>query len=124
MIFLRRSDYLPIGVDLGFDSIKLLQLQQRGGTLAVRAAAQHIIPDENRSDGESRVAYALSQLRELIRENGFRGRHVTTVLPREYVQVKTIRLPVLPEAELQSAIELEARNLFTFHPRRRSAAGD
>jgi type IV pilus assembly protein PilM len=116
MIFLRSANHLPIGVDLGFDSIKLLQLQQRGGGLAVRAVAQHFVPDAEKSTGEKRVAYAIGQLRELMRDSDFRGRQVVAVLPREYVQVKTIRLPVLPDVEMQSAIQLEARNLFTADP--------
>jgi type IV pilus assembly protein PilM len=37
-------------------------------------------------------------------------------MPRELVQVKTIRLPSLPESEMRAAIETEARTLFTSAP--------
>jgi Tfp pilus assembly PilM family ATPase len=42
------------------------------------------------------------------------GRQVVTSLPREIVQVKNLRLPMIPPHELAAAVEFEARNIFTF----------
>jgi len=115
MIFLSRSEHLPIAIDLGHESVKVLQLQERGGALAVMAAAQQVM-DSGELAGSDRVAIAIPHLRRLIHEGGFRGKQVAAVLPREFVKVKTIRLPVLPESDLKSAIELETGDLFTLPP--------
>src|SRR5581483_1897548 len=48
------------------------------------------------------------------RQNPFSGRRIVAPLPREIVQVKNLRLPSMPVAELQSAIEFEARSIFPF----------
>lgn len=112
MIFLRRSEHQPIAVDLGHDSLKVLQLQERAGALSVVAAAQQVLSRDGVNDA-NRTEAMIDLLRDLVRKHRFCGRHVVAVLPREHVHVKTLRLPVLPEPELQSAIELEARNLFT-----------
>ncbi len=115
MIFLRRAEHLPIGVDLGHERLKLLQLRERNGNLSVLAAAQRSTEDLGVS-GLDRVACLVPQVKQLISASGFYGRHVVAVLPRELVQVKTIRLPALPEAEMRVAIETEARALFTTPP--------
>ncbi len=116
MIFLRRAEHLPIAIDFGHQGLKVLQLRESAGTLSVMAAAQAAVEVGGSLSGTERVAVAIPQLRRLFHEGGFSGRQIGVVLPREFVQVKTIRLPVLPENDLKSAIELEARDLFTLSP--------
>ena len=47
MIRLTRAQVQPIGLDIGHDSVKLLQLEVVGETLSVTAAARHALPDES-----------------------------------------------------------------------------
>jgi type IV pilus assembly protein PilM len=111
MNFLSRSEPLPIAVDLGTHSLKLLQLQERGGRLSVLGWAQQSSPVL--TPGADRIGESIASLREMMRGGTFRGSAVTVVLPRECVQVKTLRLPILPEQELQAAIDLESHRIFT-----------
>ncbi|HEY0009611.1 MAG TPA: pilus assembly protein PilM [Tepidisphaeraceae bacterium] len=110
MIFLRRSKHLPIGVDLGSGGVKLLQLEERQGSLAVIAKAYGAVTEA--APGETRISQAIAQMGDLIRRGEFRGRQIVLPLPREWVQVKTLRLPVLPEADLQATVRVEAESLF------------
>lgn len=115
MIFLRRAEHQPIAADLGYDSIKLLQLQERGGTLSVLAMHQHIHatgPDVDRPS----TSEAIAMLPEMLRANGFRGRNVAVTLPRDFVQIKTLRMPMLSDTELETAITFEASALFNAGP--------
>lgn len=115
MFRLTRSQVLPIGLDIGLDSIKMMQVEVVGGALAVRAAAKQAMPDEARQQPQDvRLAVAVDLVRQMIRSNGFAGRHVVTALPREIVQVKNLRLPQIPAAELAAAVQFEARNIFSF----------
>lgn len=114
MFRMRRQQHLPIGLDLGSDSVKLLQPEVQGETLSVRSAVRRELPVEARAGVASRIGGACSVLRDLLDEGNFAGRRVVAAVPREFVHVKNFRLPPMPLAELEGAVPLEARNLFTF----------
>ena len=114
MIRLTRSQVQPIGIDIGFDSIKMLQLEAVGQSLAVVAAARQQFPEEVRTQPELRMPLAVDMIRKMLRQGGFVGREIVTSLPREIVHVKNLRLPMIPPHELAGAVEFEARNIFTF----------
>lgn len=114
MLRLMRSQVLPIGVDIGFDSVKMLQLEVADGALAVLCAAKREMPDEARANAELRLPVAIDLIRQMLRQEGFRCRHIVTTLPREMVHVKNLRLPMIPPGELESVVRFEARNIFPF----------
>src|SRR5687768_7149354 len=110
MIRLSRSQVQPIGVDLGADSVRMLQLEVSGRALSVRAAARRELPEEARLDPERRLPAAADLVRQMLRQHGFVGRSVVAAMPREIVHVKNLRLPKIPPAELEAAVQFEARN--------------
>ena len=113
MIRLSRSQIQPIGLDIGQDSIKMLQVEVVGGdSLAVVAAARAPLPEEARRDPSLRVPAAVEVIRQLLRRGGFHGRRVITSLPREMVQIKNLRFPAMPPSDLEQAVTFEARSLF------------
>jgi type IV pilus assembly protein PilM len=114
MIRLTRSQVQPIGLDIGFDSIKMLQLEALEQSLSVVAAARQQFPEEVRTQPELRLPVAVDMIRKMLRQGGFVGRDVVTSLPREIVHVKNLRLPTIPPHELAAAVEFEARNIFAF----------
>ena len=114
MIRLTRSQVQPIGIDIGFDSIKMLQLEAVGQSLSVVAAARQQFPEEVRTQPELRMPLAVDMIRKMLRQGGFVGREIVTSLPREIVHVKNLRLPIIPPHELAGAVEFEARNIFSF----------
>src|SRR5262245_33630387 len=119
MIRLTRSQVQPIGLDLGADSVKLLQLEvmDQQQSLSIVAAAKQVLPDEARGQqtpAEVRLAVSMDIVRQLMRNTPFRGRGIITCLPREIVHVKNLRLPMMPPAEVESAVQFEARNIFPF----------
>jgi len=114
MIRFSRSQVLPIGVDIGFGSVKLLQLEITQDLLKVVAAAREPMPAEAPSDAQSRVAVAVQMIRRMLAGGDFRGKRVITCLPRELVHMKNLRLPPMPPDELAGAMQFEAKNLFPF----------
>src|SRR5687768_18346657 len=110
-----RTHPQPIGLDVGHDSVKLLQVQTAGeSTIRAVAAARHYFPADVRSQPAVRVAAAVEPIRKLLRDGGFVGRRVVAALPREIVHVKNFRLPAMPEPEMDAAVRYEAPNLFGF----------
>jgi type IV pilus assembly protein PilM len=114
MIF-KNSDIQPIGLDIGHDSVKMLQLEVDGGILKVRCAARRRIEASKCGRGEPAMDAALELAGDMLRHGGFAGRSVVAALPREIVHYKNLRLPIMPPAELPAAIRFESRNIFSFN---------
>ncbi len=114
MFRLSRAQPQPIGVDIGQDSIKLLQLQVVGNELEVIAAAKQAISEEVRSQPQLLMKNVTDMIRQMLRHQPFVGRNIITSLPRGIVHVKNLRLPLMPAAELEAAVQFEAKNIFPF----------
>jgi type IV pilus assembly protein PilM len=116
MLRLTRSQVQPIGLDLGADSVKLIQLEVTDNALSVVAAARQPLPDEARAHPDVRLAVSMDLVRQMLRNHPFVGRNVVAALPREIVQVKNLRLPMMPLTELESAVQFEARSIMPLDP--------
>jgi type IV pilus assembly protein PilM len=115
MIRFTRAQIQPIGVDIGSASVKLLQMEVAGLSLSAIAAAREQLPTGTALETwPERTAAAADLIRHMLRHNAFSGRKVVAALPSEIVQVKNLRLPLMPMEELRSAIEFEAKNIFPF----------
>jgi type IV pilus assembly protein PilM len=114
MIRLTRSQVQPIGLDVGFDSVKMMQVETVGQTLSVVACARQAIPPASRETPEARQAAISDCVRQMFRQGGFSGRHVVAALPREILHVKNLRMPLIPQHELPAAVRFEAKNIFPF----------
>jgi type IV pilus assembly protein PilM len=120
----QQTNTQPIGLDLGHDSVKLLQLEVHGGssldspgaprTLSVVAAARHSISEEARTNPARRVELCADIIQRLLAQQPFVGRKVVATLPREVVHIKNLRLPIIPADELEAAVSFEAKSIFGF----------
>lgn len=108
-----RRQHLPIGIDFGFDGVKLLQLSAGASGLAVVAAASQTVDGEAGRLPFERLSESVLVIGKLLRRDAFHGRSAVVALPRELITVKNLRLPLIPEAELSAAISFEAETLFS-----------
>ncbi len=111
---LGRKQPLPIGLDIGLDSVKMLQVAPVGQHLAVVASARMAVPEEARVDSSKHLAAATELVGQMLQTHPFQGRRVAACLPRNIVQIKNLRLPLIPPAELAASVDFEARNIFSF----------
>jgi type IV pilus assembly protein PilM len=120
MVKWTKRQILPIGLDIGHDTVKLLQLEVIDGALHVHGAAtkalNSVVNPIHEKAGETDLLPpgAASAIRELLRGGDFHGRHVIAALPRQIVHVKNLRLPPMPASEMASVVQFETRNLFPF----------
>lgn len=114
MIRFTRAQVLPIGVDIGHDSIKMLQVEAVGTSLEVTAAARMPLPPEAKADPTRRLPCAADLIRQMLRLHPFRGRRIVAALPRDIVTAKNLRLPPIPASEVAAVVKFEARNVFPF----------
>lgn len=115
MFRLKRTQILPIGLDIGRDRAKLLQLEVDGATLSA-VAAKHFEYGEKSAaeDPWQRIAVAARVASQSLKAWGFKGKSVVPAIPREMICVKNIRIPSMPPAQLEPAIYEEARRLLPF----------
>ena len=109
-----RRKHWPIGLDIGRHSIKMLQLRKVGQTVCVSACARWEFADGAGADPKQRRRETVNAVREMLRDHRFRGRRVVSALSSEDLNIKNVRLPQMPEDELMSALEQEARARFGY----------
>jgi type IV pilus assembly protein PilM len=117
MFRLNRLQVQPIGVDIGHDSVKMLQLEVREDKLVVRSSARQMLEASapaGSSPAELISAQTAQAIKDMLSSGDFAGRSAVVALPRHIVHVKNLRLPPVPPGELASVIDFEARGVFPF----------
>lgn len=105
---------LPIGLDIGTTTVRMLQLSGREHDLRVMDAAKFAIPAEARTHLNRRREAVVEGIRRLVKERRFRGREAVAALPAGALAVRNIRMPKMPDEELATAVNWEAQNKFPF----------
>lgn len=106
----------PIGLDLGSQSIKMVQLARQGEVFTVQAAASALLPSDLATQGGARIAALAPLIRQLHKQGRFRGRQVVTCLPVHQMHLKSLRLPRMPREELNAAVQWEANDRLKLSP--------
>jgi type IV pilus assembly protein PilM len=105
----------PIGVDIGATGVKMLQLRKLGSGFALTAAAQIDLAttiEELQSDEYApRLAAAIARRAET---GGFRGKRCVISIDDRMLRVRSVRHPMMPEAEMDRAVRLDAPNRLGF----------
>ena len=98
------SRTLPIAVDIGTETIKLLQVEPKGeGQHRLLAAACEVIPEEVRGKPMEHDAFVGEAIRKMLTE-GFKGKQVVTCLPAGRMAVQHLRIVKMSNDELQKAL--------------------
>lgn len=106
MIFsLRKPRCGPIGIDIGTQSLKLVQLD--GARRQIVDIARH---EFNAADSEQRERQLVDALRRTRETHGFRGRTAVVCLSGEQLFVQNIRVPQATGDELKRIVANEAAN--------------
>jgi len=107
----------PIAVDIGTETIKLLQVEPREGQYRLAAAACETIPEAVRGKWSEREAFISEALRKMLGD-GFRGKQVVTCLPAGVVAVQHIRMGKMSADDLVKALPFEAAGKLPFDANR------
>lgn len=88
---LGKSAVLPIAVDFGTSSLKMLQVH-RGDALTLVSAAELPTPEALLGDAEKRFAYQCEQLPKLMKGAGFKGKRAVCALPASRTICKQMQI--------------------------------
>ncbi|MEM8737219.1 MAG: pilus assembly protein PilM [Planctomycetota bacterium] len=107
-----KPNQLPIGIDVGEHSVRLLQIGRRGASLRVIAAASAELSSGPAADTTHYHQAVTDAIKSSLDRGGFSGNLAVSTLPSSAVQCKNLRLPLMPADELHSAVEWEATERF------------
>lgn len=94
---------LPIGVDLGSCSAKLVQLAVSGRSYEVVACAKAELPEMSGLTEEARQQALVARVQSELHEHKFRGNDCISALLDREVHIKNIRVPCVREAASSAA---------------------
>lgn len=104
----------PIGLDIGSNCIKMLQLEPTKSGLFAVASGYYHFPANLDQDDPQRRDLAVQAVRKLLKEKHFRGRKVISAMPDRDVIIRTVRLAQLSGERLAETIRYEAAEKFPF----------
>ncbi len=109
-----RNKRLPIALDIGADSVKMLQVRRSPASWSIIAAGMARMACQAQQDPAAWRKEVVATVRNLLGANGFSGHKVVTALSCGELSIKSVRLPSMPEAELREAVKWEAKERFGF----------
>jgi type IV pilus assembly protein PilM len=113
---LKIRNQLPIGLDIGHHSIKMIQLSCKDGKFGVVAAHKIQMDTSPDADPQQRREFVVSSVSKMIESGDFRGSNVVTCLPNESIQITSLRLAEASENGIKQALNKEVVQRFGLDP--------
>ena len=107
-----------IGLNIGNDSIKVVELQAKGSDIAVTAMGMMPTPAESISNGVVMSVGALQHaVRDLFKQSGIKSKRVTlSVAGTGALVVRVIEVPRMTDKELDANMQQDADRYIPFPP--------
>ena len=113
---LKTSGLRPIGLDIGHNSIKMIQLVINGGRISVLAADKVRIDAGINGDAEQRREFVTSAIKQMLAEGNFRGRNVVSCLPNDKLRITSLRLAEAEGEKVEQVLRKEVAERFGLDP--------
>jgi type IV pilus assembly protein PilM len=110
----------PIGLDIGHNSIKMIQLSINEGHISVIAADETRIDAGINNDQQTRRDFIISSMKRMLVNGGFLGRNVVTCLPSDKLKITSLRLAEADSCSIEQALKREVAHRFGLEPEKDS----
>ena len=127
MLGIRSKWVSPIGLDIGHDCLKMLQLERQQESLRVLGAAKERLPAELRGEvigGYRRYHFVADSIRRMLKSSSFKGRDIIVSLSKNSYDYTYLCLPeetapqsdplFLQQVEAQLGLTEETSQIHTF----------
>ena len=105
---------MAIGLHLGPRVATMVQVSGSPERAELTALAQGLLPARGELTDEQFDEQVAATLKLLTSEHGFRGRQVVSCVPAGDLHLQSVRLPLLPPAELEKVVRWEAQERLPF----------
>jgi len=102
-----------LGLDIGSEVIKLVELQKKGKDAVLYTAAQTPTPPHGFSKGRVSDLEGLKKaLRHLLDVSGHKTENVVLGITNQDVLIRKVTMPPMPEKELAASLDFEIEDIF------------
>jgi type IV pilus assembly protein PilM len=113
---LKTRSLQPIGLDIGHNSIKMIQLAINTGHISVLAAEKARIDPHINGNSEELRRFIVLTVNQMLTEGNFQGRNVVSCLPNDRLKITSLRLPETETIQIEQALTKEAVQRFGLDP--------
>ena len=113
---LKTQSQQPIGLDIGHNSIKMIQLMVSSGHASVLAADETRVDPRINSDAEEKKSFIVEAVKQMLAENNFRGKNVVSCLPNDKLKITSLRLPEAEKGDIEQVLRKEVVQRFGLDP--------
>ena len=106
----------PIGLDMGHNSIKMIQLAINGEQVSVLAADEIRIDAAVKEDEQARRDFVVSAIKRMLERGNFQGRNVVSCVPSGKLRITSLRLAETEEDGIEQALRKEVVQRFGLDP--------
>jgi type IV pilus assembly protein PilM len=106
----------PIGLDIGHNSIKAIQLVVSGGRISVFAAEETRMDPCINGDEQTRSSFVVSAIQRMIAQGTFRGRDVISCVPSGRLKITSLRLAEAEKNGIEQTLRKEVAQRFGLNP--------
>ncbi len=106
----------PIALDIGHNSIKMIQLAINGGHTSVLAADKARIDPRINGDDRERRSFVVSKIKQMLTEGNFRGKKVISCLPNDRLKITSLRLAEAESDKIGQTLRKEVAERFGLDP--------
>ena len=111
-----KSHAYSIGVDIGDDSLKLVQLGEDGNGISLIAGQSENLPEGVKAGSSQWQRWAIETIRKLTSNGDFQGKEVIAALPAREVFIDNIKIPKLDDNDIEEAIFSKIKQKLPFEP--------
>ena len=106
----------PIGLDIGHNSIKMIQLVQSNEKMRIYAIDEIRFDPEVNSNDQMKTDFVISAIREICSRVKFHGTDVVASLPSHLVKIKSLRLDTSDDEQIEQVVKTEVADTFNLNP--------
>ena len=106
----------PIGLDIGHNSIKMIQLAIDGRQISVLAADEIRIDAAVKEDEQAGRDFAVSAIKRMLERGNFQGRNVVSCVPNGKLRITSLRLAETQADGIEQALKKEVVERFGLDP--------
>ncbi len=110
----RDRSILPIGIDIGTHGVRMLQLRRKADRFDLIAAARTEIMPLDPQAPQTYHDAVVAALRNMMTQHKFSGNVCVSALPPERIACKSLRMPQMPDADVDQALRWEAKDRLGF----------
>lgn len=105
-----------IGLDIGHDYIKMIQLCWSKGNGNIVAADKVRIDPNINGDDKARAAFVADSIKQMLAKGGFTTRKVVSCLPNDKLRVSSVRLGETDISQIEQIVKKEVSQRFGMDP--------